>query len=55
MGGVGAVEGGLAVDADLVGGAEVRRGSGMRSDLGMAMFVVVCQEESFTELACVGQ
>ena len=45
VGGVGGVEGGLALGADLGGGAEVDRRGGMKSDPGGSVLVVVVGEE----------
>lgn len=47
------VQGGLALRADLLGGAEVHRGWGMHADPGMPMFMVVGEEERIAERACV--
>nr|WP_261576244.1 hypothetical protein [Frankia gtarii] len=52
---MGAVEGGLAVGLDLVGGAEVDRGGGVERDPGMAMVMVVGGEETLAVGAGIGQ
>ena len=54
-GGVGSVQGGLALGADLGGGAVVDAGGGVQPDPGMAVLVVVVGEELLGERAGVGQ
>ena len=51
--GVGLVEGGLALGADLLGGAEVHGCWGVHPDPGVPVFVVVGDEESVAERAGV--
>ena len=53
--GVGPVEGGLPLGADLLGGAEVHRRWGVHPDPGVPVFVVVGDEESVAERAGVFQ
>ncbi len=53
--GVGLVEGGLALGADLLGGAEVHGCGGVHPDPGMAVFVIVGCEECVAERAGVFQ
>lgn len=55
MGVVGCGEGVLAGLVDGAGGTEVHRGGGMPRDAGMAMNVVVFEEEAGTECAGVGE
>ena len=52
VGGVGGVQGGLALGADLAGGAEVDAGWGVQPDAGVAVLV---GEEPLRERAGVGQ
>ena len=54
-GGVGRVQGELALSADLAGGAVVDAGGGVQPDAGVAVLVVVVGEELLGERAGVGQ
>ncbi len=53
MCGVGAVEGGLPLGADLFGCSEVDGGRGVQADTGVTVFMVVAQEETVAEGAGV--
>lgn len=55
VGGVGRVEGGLALLADLLGGAVVHRRWGVPADPGMSVLVVVSGEEAVAESSRVGE
>lgn len=55
MPGVGSVESGLALVADLFGGSEVDGREGVHPDAGITVPMVVGKAEAFAEGACVLQ
>jgi len=54
-GGIGGVQGGGALGADLTGGAVVDRGGGVQADAAVPVLVVVVGEERLAERSGVGQ